>query len=328
MSVLPHLASAFLHRLDPFVIRFTGNLGIRWYGVAYLAGFFIAWLLLRWLARTGRCRLSGDAVSSFLTHAVLGVLVGGRLGYVLFYEQHLLWDPPLLGIVQIWRGGMSSHGGFLGVALGVWLFCRKYHIPVLHVLDLSVLVCPPGLGLGRLANFVNAELWGKPLPASWQADPPWWSVKYPEEILQAGFSHRDTVLALKARFGIDGPFPGAVVEAVRAGHEQLAEALRPLLTAYYPSQLFQAVTDGPLLFAIMAILWRVCRKPGCVSGGFLVSYGVFRIMTEVFRQPDPGVAALATPFGDLSRGQVLSAAMVAAGIVMAAVCARRKTNGT
>jgi phosphatidylglycerol:prolipoprotein diacylglycerol transferase len=241
----------------------------------------------------------------------------------MFYEPRLLWDPPIIGIVQIWKGGMASHGGFVGVAVGTWLFCRRYSVPALHVLDLSVLICPPGLCLGRLANFVNGELWGKPLPAALQGNPPWWSVKYPEEILRADFSHRELLLSLKARFGIEGPLPDAVAEAIRSGHEQITEAVRPLLTAHYPSQIIQAVTDGPILIAIMAALWFFPLKPGCVSGGFLVSYGVMRMVTEIFRQPDPGVSLLSTPFGELSRGQVLSVVIVVAGVVLTAACARR-----
>ncbi len=324
--MIPLLAESYLHRLDPYLIRFSETIGIRWYGVAYLLGFVLAWLILRWLARTGCCRLSLEAVSNFLIYAILGVLVGGRLGYLIFYQPDLLWDPPLIGIVQIWKGGMSSHGGLAGVIIGTWLFCRKYSFSALHVLDMSALACPPGLGLGRLANFINGELWGRPLPPSWQDIPPWWSVKYPQEILRADFSHLEPVLTLKSRFAIEGPFPGAVVDAILSGNEQLTDAVRPLLTAHYPSQIFQAFTDGPVLLAILATLWLFPLKPGCISGGFLLSYGVMRIATEIFRQPDEGVAVLSLSLGDLSRGQVLSMVMVAAGIVMTAVCSCRKAE--
>ena len=134
------------------------------------------------------------------------------------------------------------------------------------------------------------------------------------------------MLSLKSRFAIEGPFPDSVVEAIRSGHEQITEAVRPLLTAYYPSQIFQAFTDGPILFATMATLWLFPLKPGCVSGGFLLSYGLMRVATELFREPDEGVSVLSTPLGDLSRGQVLSVLMVVAGILVTTVCARREAT--
>lgn len=325
----PFLGESYIHRLDPFAVEVTEGLGVRWYGLSYLAGFVIAWLLLRWLSRKRRCALSPAEVPDFLFYLVAGVFLGGRLGYCIFYEPQLLWDPPVIGIIQIWRGGMASHGGFIGVVIATILFARKRSLSTMELLDVEALVGTPGLGLGRLANFVNAELWGKALPASLQADPPWWSVKYPQEILEAGFSRADQVAALRPLVPDGAPFPQNLLDAVQSGDEAVTEALRPLLTAYYPSQIFQAITDGPILFLLMAGLWFLLprRKPGYVAGGFLISYGLLRIATEVFRQPDTGVSLLPTPLGSLQRGQVLSTLTVIVGVTLVIAAARMARSG-
>lgn len=323
------LAESYFHQLDPFVVRFTDSFGIRWYGMAYLAGFALAWVTLQWLARTRRCALTQEAIANYFMYAVIGVLAGGRLGYCLFYEQHLLWDPPLIGIVQIWRGGMASHGGIIGVIVATWLFARRNRTSALHILDMGALVCPFGLAMGRVANFINGELWGKALPAALQKSPPWWSTKYPEEILRPHIATPERLETLKELFGGRIPEPQEVVQVLRgakeiaAGQDALIEAVRPWLTAYYPSQLFQAIAEGPILLLAMVFFWLFPLKPGCASGGFLMTYGILRITTEVFRQPDAGVALLPTPWFDLSRGQVFSVIMVIAGIAMLVICARR-----
>ncbi|MBN1442274.1 MAG: prolipoprotein diacylglyceryl transferase [Planctomycetes bacterium] len=323
MTMLHFLAESYLHQMDPFVVRFTETFGIRWYGLAYLAGFLIAWAILQWLARTGRTPLSPQEISDYVMYGIVGVLVGGRLGYCIFYDQRLLWDPPLIGIIQIWRGGMASHGGFIGVVVATWLFARRRKTSALHILDMGALACPLGLGLGRLANFVNGELWGKALPAALQKDPPWWSVKYPDELLGHGFLTEERLESLGPLFGGKAPSIEDVVLAVRSGQEAVVEAVRPWLTAYHPSQIYQALSDGPILFLAMVILWLFPLKPGGVSGGFLITYGILRIATEVFRQPDEGVALLPTPWFDLSRGQLLSILMVIAGIALIVYSVRR-----
>ncbi len=319
------IAEAYLHRLDPFAIQFTETFGIRWYGLSYLAGFVAGWAIIRWLARTGRCALSPADVGDFMFYLILGVIVGGRLGYCIFYDPSLFVDPPLLGVVQVWKGGMASHGGMLGVVAASWWFARTRKHSIFHLFDITALACPPGLCLGRLANFINGELWGKALPAEMQANPPWWSLKYPEEILQSPRSWEPRLSGLEGHLSdrVD-TLPAAVVGALREGDEVVTEAVAPLLTAYYPSQLYQALTDGPILIAAVAAAWWFRLKPGVAGGWFLISYGILRVVTEVFRQPDPGVAVLGTPLGDLSRGQQLSLLMIGCGLAMMIGCARRR----
>lgn len=153
--------------LDPYLIRFgDGGMGIRWYGVAYAVGFlFASWLLVRYW-RKGRSRMDADAVSSLFVYLILGVMIGGRLGETVFYEWKHFVERPM-SVFEVWKGGMSAHGGFIGVAVAVVLFARRRKLPLLHVGDCVVSAAPFGILLGRLANFVNGELWGKVSDVSW-----------------------------------------------------------------------------------------------------------------------------------------------------------------
>jgi phosphatidylglycerol:prolipoprotein diacylglycerol transferase len=326
------LAESYLHNLDPFAIRFTESFGLRWYGLAYAAGFLIAWLFIRWMAKSGRSPLTTSDAADLMFYAIVGVLVGGRLGYATFYDPHLFigFSPslPYWDLLAINKGGMASHGGMIGVVLACLVFAKRHKVPVLHLFDLGGLGCTAGFFFGRLANFVNGELKGRPLPESMQADPPWWSVKYPDEIftwdpqVPAEAAKLVHLEPLYRTLGGEATFLQNVVEAARHGNQQVIEILRPLLTAYYPSQIFQSFTDGLLVAALLVLIWWKPRKPGVMGCWYLIIYGVLRIATEFFRQPDPGVATL----WGLSRGQVLSAVMVIVGAVLLWICARRRVG--
>ncbi|UCD75496.1 MAG: prolipoprotein diacylglyceryl transferase [Phycisphaerales bacterium] len=321
------LAESYLHSLDPYAIRFTESFGLRWYGLSYAVGFVIGWLFMRWFAKTGRSPLTPHQVGDVMFYAVVGVLVGGRLGYAIFYDPALLVgftaDLPFWDLLAINKGGMASHGGMLGVIIVCILFTRKHKVSSLHILDMGGLACTAGFFFGRLANFANAELWGRALPASMQGNPPWWSVKYPEEILQFDQTRLAALEPLRSAIAGDNSFLTRVVEAARdaadPAHNQVVELLRPLLTAYYPSQIFQCLTDGLLVAVILLLIWLKPRKPGVIGCWYLIIYGLLRILSESFRQPDEGVALLA----GLSRGQVLSVLMVAAGAVALRICVTR-----
>ena len=315
------IAQSYLHALDPTAVQFSDSFGIKWYGLSYLMGFVVGWFILRWLASTGRILLSVAQVTDFITYTVGGVLVGGRLGYCLFYDPSLLIDFsgsfPFWGVLAIHQGGMASHGGILGVILAMCLFARNRNIPVLHLIDITAFIAPPGLFFGRLANFVNGELWGKPLSASMQQNPPWWSIKYPEEAhmlppenINALVPHLSNPLATDLH--------QQVVVETYGGNQLLAEHLEPLLIARWPSQLFQALSDGPILLLVLVIIWLVPRKPGVIAGSFLIAYGILRIITELFREPDEGVSLTL----GLSRGQVLSVLMLLAGALLVLVSAK------
>jgi phosphatidylglycerol:prolipoprotein diacylglycerol transferase len=170
MSPLAHFAALAFPRIDPVAFS-LGPLAIRWYALAYIAGLLGGWALARALARRddlwgAERRPTPESLDDLLMYAALGVVFGGRLGYVLFYNPAFFLANPG-EIVQVWNGGMSFHGGLAGAMLGVWLFARKYALPVLSVADLACAVAPVGLLLGRIANFIKPELWGRPTDVAW-----------------------------------------------------------------------------------------------------------------------------------------------------------------
>lgn len=200
--------AAWLHNLSPFALRLSGSTGLRWYGLSYACGFLIAWLLMRWLAKRNATPLTAQECTDALLALVMGVVVGGRLGYVLFYDPSLLTSftksAPWWGVVRLNEGGMASHGGMVGVVIACWWIARSasarlssmqpqgetsqagawpQRVPTLHVMDLTAFVATLGLLLGRLANFVNGELLGKIVsPPGTPA--PWWAVRFPQERLE------------------------------------------------------------------------------------------------------------------------------------------------
>lgn len=326
------LAESYLHDLDPFAIRLTESFGLRWYGLAYAVGFLIAWLFIRWMAKSGRSPLTKSDAADLMFYAIVGVLLGGRIGYAAFYDPHLFIGfsstLPYWDLLAINKGGMASHGGMIGVALACFVFARRRRAPVLHLFDLAGIGCTAGFFFGRLANFVNGELKGRPLPDAMQADPPWWSIKYPDDIytwdpqIPAEAEKLAQLEPLYRTLGGEATFLQNIVEAARRGNEQVVHILRPLLTAYYPSQILQSLTDGLLVAVLLALIWLRPRKPGVLGSWYLIIYGVLRIATEFLRQPDPGVPML----GGLSRGQVLSVLMVVLGAVLLWICARRRVE--
>ena len=157
----------WVHNLDPFLIRFTDRIGIRYYGLAYAAGFLIAaWLLDRY-ARAGRSRLPASKIGDFMVAAVLGVVLGGRVGWYLLYDGWRTLGSDPFAILRVWDGGMSFHGGLLGVIVAVTWYARIEKISIRHLWDIVCTVAPAGLLLGRLANFWNGELWGRISVVPW-----------------------------------------------------------------------------------------------------------------------------------------------------------------
>ena len=338
------LADSMLHTLQPFALQFGNGFGVRWYGISYAAGFLVAWLIMRWMSLSRRTPLSVDQVGDFLTWLIGGVLIGGRVGHVLFYDQHLLWqftgEFPFWGLLFIHKGGMSSHGGILGVLIACFWWARRNAVPVGHVMDLASFSSCPGLGFGRLANWVNGELWGKPLPDDMQASAPWWSVKYPEQMLQQGFGHTAELQAIAkavpatseavvrgvqlapipVRAGVmQGNAADVLYAACYGGDAGVQAKVAPLLTAYWPNNFAQALSDGVVLFALLALVWIRPRKPGVITGCFFAFYGVLRLGTEQLREADAGVFRV----GPLTLPMLLSVAMVVGGAVGAWWCGRR-----
>ncbi len=296
------LAESTVHTLDPFAIQFTESFGIRWYGLAYLTGFVAGWLITRWLAKRGCVPLTVAQVGDFITACVLGVVLGGRLGHILFYEPALLTTFhngfPYWGVLDLHKGGMSSHGGMVGCILAMAWSAYIFRVPFMALCDTVCFIAPPGLMLGRLANWVNGELWGKVLPASMQQNPPFWSVKFPEEAI------------------LTAPTPAARAQAEHlyamaySGSAEAAQQIAQLVPARFPSQWFQAFTDGPVLMLVLVLVWLKPRHAGTLFGVFFITYGLLRILSEQFREPDAGVYMI----GPVTLPMMLSGGMVLLGV--------------
>lgn len=348
MMAADTLRAAYLHNLDPFALRISGDFGIRWYGVAYAAGFLVAFLVAHRLAVRGLIKLAPQQVGDYIIACILGVLVGGRLGWVIFYGPSAFWtftdSLPFWEVLAINHGGMASHGGVIGLGVAMFWFGRRHQIAPFHLADLSALVVPFGLFFGRLANFVNGELRGQPCGSNFPL-----AVKFPQEIVEdwspnqmleavgaadaMGLTHFEwTSIVRRAENGDVQALNNLhflqqrLVQYVQAGNEQVREVVEPLLVARHPSQLYQATAEGLVLGSVLWGLWwfvwrkgRFANRPGLTSVSFLIIYGVLRIITEVWRLPDAEIGRL---FG-LSRGQWLSVVMVVAGVALGAVLLRR-----
>lgn len=306
----------YVHNLNPFAIHFTGGWGIRWYALSYIAGFIAAYLILRWLARRGKILLkNGEQVQDFIFAMVIGTMVGGRLGYALLYRPELFVQftskPPFWGLLAINEGGMASHGGIVGLAIACLWYARRHRIPPLHLFDLIALTGPVGIFFGRIANFVNGELYGRPAGPNVP-----WAVKFPQEMEYWDPDQVDRLRQALSPLGLHGEsdegLVGRTIALIQKGHAQVTQAVAPLLTARHPSQLYEALLEGLALLVMLWLIWRVPRKPGVVGGWFLVLYACVRILGEQFRTPDAHIGFQAL---GLTRGQWLSIAMLGAGIV-------------
>ena len=176
-----NMNDVWVHNLDPFLWQISGTFGIRWYSLAYLTGFAFAMVFMTWMARRGKTSLTEVQASDFLTYLIVGVLLGGRLGYVLFYSPDLLTDTrptfPYWGALAVWEGGMASHGGFIGVILACIFYAWKNKKDPLHLGDLTIFGACLGIFLGRIANFINGELMGRVASADFPL-----AVKFPQDI--------------------------------------------------------------------------------------------------------------------------------------------------
>ncbi len=289
----------YVHHLSPFLIRFNEQFGIRWYGLAYIAGFIGAFYLMKWLARKGYGSLRENQVGDFIFYAALfGVLLGGRLGYVLFYRPSMLIDDPL-GVFRVWDGGMASHGGILGLVIFSWIYARRHHISWTGIGDNLVAVAPVGLFFGRLANFINGELYGRP------ANVPW-AMQFPTELLERP---NEAAIAIEGAVKID-PTLNNVPDIIAAARHSapIRDLLAGILSPRHPSQLYEAFLEGILLFTLLILIRLKFKKPdGMTTGCFFVLYPLMRITGELFREPD---APLTGPF---TRGQFLSLFMLLIG---------------
>lgn len=295
------LLAYYVHDLSPFLVQ-LGGFGLRWYGLSYLAGFLVGILLYRRLAQRGYSSLRPDQVTDFITMgALFGVLLGGRLGYMLFYDPDRFFHDPLV-FFRIWEGGMASHGGIIGLTLYTVWFARHHRLSFRNLADNLVVVGPVGLFFGRCANFINGELYGRITPVPW-------AVQFPKEILLYSPEHLNRLLGKAALINPSFANPEAVIAGVGS-----SPALRDLLAVEiaprYPSQLVEAALEGVLLFILLWTLRTRVRLPdGVLTGIFFIGYALLRIAGECFREPDAPMTA------GLTRGQFLSLFMIAIGIL-------------
>lgn len=259
--------------IDPVLVE-LGPVQIRWYALAYIAGLVLGWAYTRLLvakpALWGASPWPEPAViDDLLVYVAVGVVLGGRLGYVLFYNLPFYLDHPG-EIFSVWKGGMAFHGGFLGATLAVFVLARQRKCSVLALADVSSAAVPIGIFLGRIANFIKPELWGRPTDVSWAM-----------------------------------VFPGAGLEP------------------RHPSQIYEAGLEGLVLFVLLLVAIRLgaLRRPGLVTGLFCLGYGVARITSEFFREPDPQLGFL---FGNATMGMVLSLPLIALGFFLVLIATRRK----
>jgi phosphatidylglycerol:prolipoprotein diacylglycerol transferase len=244
--------------ISPIIVQ-IGPLALRWYGLMYLIGLTSAYFFIRNRVTNKRLPMTADHVYDMIVFGALGVFLGGRLGYVLFYNLSYYLQNPLK-IVAVWEGGMSFHGGLIGVLAALILFSYRRGIPFITIADLAAAATPIGLGFGRLGNFINGELFGRP------TNVPWCMV-----------------------FPAGGP------------------------ECRHPSQLYEAMLEGALLFTVLWLISRRPVPPGTLSGSFLAGYGVSRVIVEFFREPDQQMGFI---FDHISMGQVLSSPMILIGLAI------------
>lgn len=268
-----------LHQIDPVAFS-VGGFAIYWYSMMYLVAFGAFWFLGRVRANRADAPLAPKQVGDFLFWGVIGVIVGGRLGYVLFYGFEQLLDSPLF-LFQIRDGGMSFHGGLIGVLVAIWLYGRHLGCGFLRLGDFIAPLAPVGLAAGRIGNFIGGELWGR------LTDVPWAVI-----------------------------FPAAVPAGALSGQSLQQQYMEGALDVFarHPSQLYQAALEGVLLFVVLWIYSARPRPTGAVSGVFLIGYALLRFGAEFFREPDAQLGFVALDW--MTMGQVLSLPMFAAGIVL------------
>ncbi|HEY0635031.1 MAG TPA: prolipoprotein diacylglyceryl transferase [Gammaproteobacteria bacterium] len=245
--------------IDPIAVQ-LGPVAVHWYGLMYLVAFVAAWWLGRREARRLGAPWSERAVEDLIFFGALGVILGGRIGYILFYNFSAFLADPLM-LIRIWKGGMSFHGGVIGVMIAMWFFARRYQMRYFAVTDFVVVLAPTGLAAGRIGNFINGELWGKVTTLPW---------------------------------GMVTPDSNG----------------QPL----HPSQLYEALLEGGVLFII---LWAFTRKPRPVmatSGLFALCYGLFRFAVEFVRMPDAHLGYLALEW--VTMGQILSLPLIIVGLIL------------
>ncbi len=265
----------YIHNLDPIIINF-GFLEIRWYSLAYIFGIFLGFYYAKYVIKKfwDKENINVKVLDNFLIYLILGIILGGRLGYILFYNFHYYYQNPL-EILFLWQGGMSFHGGVIGVLIASIIYAKKNNVKILVLTDIVVCATPIGIFLGRIANFINGELYGKKT-----------------------FSDYGVI------------FPKIDMEP------------------RHPSQLYEAILEGLILFFLLNIILKFKKKlfNGELSCYFLIFYSIFRIISELFREPDKHIGYI---IFNISLGTIISFSFLIFGIIAFKIIKNesfRKTN--
>ena len=327
------MLATYIHNMDPVIFDVAGPIKLRWYGLGYLLGFVVAFYLLRWMARKKLWVLPENKVADFIAYAaVFGVFLGGRLGYILFYQipkeggwAELVADP--LMVFRVWDGGMASHGGILGLMIFTLIYARLQKVSWTGVGDGLCVVAPLGIGFVRIANFINGELYGR------AAHGVSWAMKFPETLRYNGRAteavrncselapEMEQIKFQGTHSEVVGQKLSYLIEKSR-DDEQLLNRLGEYMQARHPSQLYEALLEGLVLFAILFVTRVKFPKlaNGMLTGMFFLFYAIFRIIVENYREPDRGQALV----WSLTKGQFYSIFMVVAGLAFIAVALLRK----
>ena len=256
--------------ISPIAID-LGFFQIRWYAISYIVGILLSWLLILQIIKFKKININSEIINDLISNSILGIILGGRLGYVLFYNNEY-FQENILEIFKIWNGGMSFHGGLIGVIIATIYTSKKSNVPLLQIADLVAIAAPIGIFFGRLANFINGELYGR-------------ITNHP--------------------YGIIFPNGGNLPR--------------------HPSQIYEAIFEGLLLFFILFLLFQIKyirNKSGILTGLFMFFYGIFRFFIEFFREPDAHIGLL---YFDLSMGQVFCLPMILIGICFVMICFKKKS---
>lgn len=295
--------ATYVHDLNPVLLRINDAIQLRWYGLAYLAGFIGGFYLLRHLARRGLWVFKPEMTGDFIAAAALfGVFIGGRLGYALLYDQSLLvsFDAkfPCWDLLRVWKGGMASHGGILGLVIFTWFYAKKHKVTWTGLGDGLCVVAPVGLFCGRVANFINGELYGR------VAHGVAWAVKFPLSLTEEPNEVQSAAWQECTRLKPELANTESLDSLIAAAREnpEISQVLGNYLPERHPSQIYEALLEGALLFAILWIVRvRFPKAPdGLLTGLFFGLYALLRIFGEHFREPD------AAMIGFLTKGQFFS----------------------
>lgn len=333
------------HDTSPYLFQISDGLGIQWNGLSFMLALILSSIFMSWMVYRQRSELTQKRVGSFVMTCAIGALVGGRVGYCLFYSPILFLkfkaDFPFWGVLALNEGGLSSFGSILGLTVGATVFAIRTGVGRLYLYDLMAITAPITIFFSRAANYMTGEFIGRPAPNEVP-----FAVKFPTEIFywpQSDTQKLESLAPAAEKIGMPAEqwtnlisqYPtqveaqgqlheglAKIVASVQQGSAEIRSILEPLLVARHPVQIYQAVIEGALLFFVLMILWYKPRRPGVVAATFLVLYSGIRIYLEYYRMPDPlaGMDAM-----NLDRTQWLAIVSLVIGLISLFIWGRRET---